>query len=285
MMYPRKILYIEDDQIDIKKMIKEIDKNKFEILVEINGDEAIKKIQMDKHKLIKAILLDIKLIDRETKLFQRLQGDDIAREIKKIRPEMPIIAISRRGKINSSINGYYPKEVLFKLKSVFKDLEEALWDAIQKVEISEFYPEDGGAKQWQDRWGPEYIEFRNKPDFSSREAKVGNASRQDYDLLNDGKIRGTYRKYRGTDSLTNILIARRVIFAAAFASCIEEGGIIKDIAWNDVCDFLGLKIDDWEGLKNLMYACGIKWGGIINRATLLKEEENWLKENSFLTFL
>lgn len=283
-MLPHKVLYIEDDDNDFKRMQKEIDNKKFEIIEETYGDKAIGKVKEDKHKIIKAILLDIVLKDPKTNLSQRFQGDEVAHRIKEIRPEIPIIAVSWQGRINAAINGYYPKETLFKVKGMFKGLEEALEDAIQQVEVTAFYPQDGGGKQWRDRWGREYIEFRNNTGFSNKIVEIEKAARQDYDLLNNGKIGETYRKYRGTDSLYNILIARRVIFAAAFASSISEKGTINNIVWDEVCTFLGFDEYDMEGLKNFMHACGIKWGGILNKTTLLKEEEEWLKREHFLNY-
>src|SRR5215216_266193 len=142
-MYPRKILYIEDDEADIKRMQGGIEPATFEIIGEIYGEKAIERLQSDKpHQTIKAILLDaVELKDPVTQLPQPFQGDELTRKIREIRPDLPIFAVSwfRRGGVNVPVDGVYPKTTLFTSPGTFKDLEEALNDAIHKIEMSTFY--------------------------------------------------------------------------------------------------------------------------------------------------
>lgn len=290
-MYPRRVLYIEDDEDDIRQIQQGIDPTKFEIIGEIYGTKALEKLESDKStQMIKAVLLDaVELNDPDTQLPQYLQADEVARKVRDIRPDVSIFAVSwfRQGGLKVPVDGVYPKSTLFSSPATFKDLEEALGDAIRRTEETSFYPDDGGGKSWQQKWGEEYIEFRNNPSFAAEEEKIGQRARQDYDFLSDNDLSETYRKYRGIDSLKNILIARRVIFAAVFSNYQNEKGVV----WSDVSEFLGFRFPDGEeafysemheGLRNFMNGCGIKWGNIINRSTILKEEEAWLAKEEFL---
>lgn len=290
-MSPHKVLYIEDDESDLVRMRDGIDPSIFEIVGETYGERAIEILNSDKSKrAIKAVLLDAgELLDPETQLPQSLQGDDVARKVREVRPDLPLFAVSwfRHGRLTVSVDGVYPKVTLFASPATFKDLEEALVDAVSKMERTSYYPYDGGGARWRVKWGQEYIEFRNDPNFSFEEAKVGQLARQDYDALSDGLIGETYRRYRGTDNLKNVLIARRTVFAGVFSHYSNNGGI----AWKEVSEFLGFKFPDdempdensmHEGLRNFMNECGIKWGNIINRANALTEEEEWLKKEGFL---
>jgi len=109
-MYPRKVLYVEDNEGDIKIMKDMADSNKFEIIAETNGEKAIEIIQNDKLKHIKAILLDLELLEPTTKLEQILQGDKVAKKIKEIRPEIPIFIVSKHVGKEIPFIGCYPKE-------------------------------------------------------------------------------------------------------------------------------------------------------------------------------
>jgi hypothetical protein len=288
-----KVLYIEDDQEDLERMIRGIDSAKFEIVGEIYGEKALARLGADKQaSAFKAVLLDaVELKDPITNLPQVLQGDEIARKIREIKPHLPIFAVSwfRSGSVRAPVNGIYPKVTLFSSPNTFKDLEEALQDAILEMDMVSFYPDDGGGKQWKDRWGPEYTKFRNSPSFYQEEVKISQRANEDYELLEQTKneIHETYRKYRGTDNLFNVLIARRVIFGTVFDLCKDE----KGVPWKEVGEFLGFRFPSGqkandtemhEGLRNFMNECGIKWGHIINKGTILQEEEKWLKEEYFL---
>lgn len=290
-MYPRKVLYIEDDEDDIKRIQQGIDPAKFEIVGEIYGAKSLEILEADKpSQMIKAVLLDaVELNDPVTQLPQFLQADEVARRIREIRPDVSIFAVSwfRQGGLKVPVDGVYPKATLFSSPETFKDLEEALGDAIRRTEETSFYPDDGGGKSWHQKWGEEYIEFRNNSNVENDEAKIGQRARQDYDLLSNNEISETYRKYRGIDSLKNILIARRVIFATVFSNYSSDNGVV----WREVSSYLGFNFpvgeeafdsEMHEGLRNFMNGCGIKWGNIINRSTLLKEEEAWLKAEEFL---
>jgi CheY-like chemotaxis protein len=274
------VLYIEDEEKDIEKMKKHIDKNKFEIIGEIYGENAIRIINED--RTIDAVLLDIYLKDPNTGLDQRLQGDMIAEEIRKIRPEIPIIAVSIGHSISAYIDGYYKKEELFQME-LFKEFQDYLEMLIKRMYESLYYPIQYG-KVWEKKWGPEYIKFRKDPRFKTMEAKIGEIAKTDYETLREGRLQMTYRKYRGTDKLWDVLIARRVIFAAAFYTL--PPGKISGIDWDKVCQFLKFvdesEIPDTNGLKNFMHACGIAWGGILTGNTLLEEEKEWLRVNNFV---
>lgn len=282
-MYIRKVLYIENDGGDIKRMQKGIDKNKFEIIGEIYGDKAIKRIKEDEHRSIKAILLDIDLKNPKTKLPQKLQGNAIASKIKEITPEMPIIALSKKGIINVAIAAYYPKEVLFEDKDrrTFKDLEDALDACIDKVEEKMYYPNTAG-KQWSLKWGKKYIEFMNNPKSPIEEKEIGSEALKDINLLDNMKIKNTYRRFRGTDTLWNVLIARRVIFAVFF-NYEGDWGKVGNLLMFAAADEKLEENDIPDGLRNFMNACGIAWGAIANRGTLLREEVNWLIKEDYLS--
>jgi hypothetical protein len=275
----------------MEQMRHGIDSSRFELIGEIYGDRALEQLASDKEEQrIKAVLLDaVELNDPLTGLPQAFEPDEIARRIKEIRPGLPVFAVSwfRRGGLSVPVDGVYPKATLFKTPLTFRDLEEALDDAISIIEVSSFYPDDGGGASWKRRWGPEYIELRNSPGFASEQAAVGKRAREDYDILEDSEIGETYRKYRGADTLKNVLIARRVIFATVFACYKNDKGVI----WREVSEFLKFDFpydeganegEIHEGLRNLMNGCGIKWGNIINRSTLLDEEEAWLKLENFM---
>jgi len=270
-MYPRKVLYVEDDEGDIKTMRDMIDSNKFEIIAETNGERAVEKIKNDKNKLIKAILLDLVLLEPGTNLEQKLQGDEVAKKIKEIRPEMPIFIVSRYLGKEIPFIGCYPKEEIFKPGGI-KGLEEALEMAIYEMESKESSPLQVGTK-WKKKWERQWLDLKNDPNFSLIEKRIGREANRDMDLLENNKISGTYRSYRGADNLQNALIARRVIFGAYFNFSEQEN------VWDSVGDYLNM---DDQGLKNFMHELGIAWGSIENRGTLLKEEEEWLKENEYL---
>lgn len=272
------ILYIEDDKDDIDRMKRKVDQAKFQIFGVNHGDEAVSIIKGDRDKKIKAVLLDVRLTDPDTGFLQRKQGNTILSEIKEIRPEMPVFAISWKSGISGLVNGYYPKTTLFGDKVLFKDFQKALEESINEVEGERYYPKDGGGKEWQEKWGPQYLRLRNDPSFQSEEQKIGDEARKDYDLLNGEEIKTKYSGFRNTGTLRDVLIIRRVIAAAAF-SCMKKN---KEIAWQEVSQFLRLSGEDLETLKDLMYICGIKWGNIITQSTLLEEEKRWLLENGFL---
>jgi CheY-like chemotaxis protein len=274
------VLYIEDDEKDIERMKKHIEGRKFEIIGVIYGEDAIKII--DKDRTIEAVLLDVYLKDPKTGLDQRLQGDRIAEKIREIRPEIPIIAVSVGHSINTHIDGYFKKEEIFEM-GLFKQFEEYLEMLIKRMYESLYYPIDYG-RAWEKKWGPEYIKFRKDPRFQQKEVQIGDLAKDDYENLRQGKLNMTYRRYRGTDVLWNVLIARRVIFAAAFSTLPQEN--ISGIDWEKVCQFLKF-VDksgtpDTNGLTNFMHACGIAWGGILNGNTLLEEEKEWLKGRGFV---
>jgi CheY-like chemotaxis protein len=274
------VLYIEDEEKDIERMKNLINSRKFEIIGENYGEEAIKII--DRDRTIEAILLDIYLKDPKTGLDQRLQGDRIAEKIREIRPEIPIIAVSIGHSINTHIDGYFKKEEIFEM-GLFKQFEEYLEMLIKKMYESLYYPIDYGT-EWKRKWGREYIKFRRDPRFKVKEVQIGEIAKADYENLRQGRLKMTYRRYRGTDKLWNVLIARRVIFAAAFSTLPRES--ISGIDLEKVCQFLNF-VDEsgapkTNDLTNFMHACGIAWGGILNGNTLLEEEKEWLKANDFV---
>jgi len=273
-MYPRKVLYVEDDEGDIKTMKNMIDNNKFEIIAETNGEKAIEIIKNDKNKLIKAILLDLELLKPGTNLGQKLQGDEVAKEIKKIRPEIPIFTVSKHVGKKISFIGCYPKKEIFKPGGI-KGLEDALEIAIYDMESKMFSPSTVGTK-WKEKWEKQWLDLKNNPNFSLIEKRISEEANKDMDLLKNNKISGTYRSYRGANNLENALIARRVIFATYFKFFGQENVL------DSVADYLNM---DDQGLKNFMHELGIAWGSIENRGTLLKEEEEWLKENGYLSYL
>jgi hypothetical protein len=288
---PHKVLYIEDDEGDLVRMMDGIDSSLFEIVGEIYGDRALATLDSDKTKrVIRAVLLDAGvLLDPQTQLPQPLQGADVARRVREVRPDLPLFAVSwfRKGGLNVPVDGVYPKATLFVSPATFRDLEEALLDAVSRMEVTSYYPHDSGGSRWRTKWGQEYIEFRNNPNYSFEVPRLGQIARQDYDALADGVIGETYRKYRGTDSLKNVLIARRTVFATVFSHYSSHGGI----AWREVSEFLGFKFPEdevadensmHEGLRNFMNECGIKWGNIINRSTALTDEEEWLRKEGFI---
>lgn len=281
-MPPWKVLYIEDDKKEIELLRQEINQSMFEIVGEVYGDKAIQQIQDDKSKTIKAVLLDIQLNDPSTTLPQKLSGEEVARRIKTERPEIPIFAVSGVGNIRGFIKGYYRKENLFKSRNAMRDFEHALEESIYEAERTMYYPRASGTK-WLSRWGKEYIEFRNSPTFPNDERDIGEEAIKDFNQLENNQIKRTYRAHRGADNLTNVLIARRVICATVFNFREHWGDVSKFLNFSPEDERLGRNdIDD--GLRNFMNACGIAWGSITNRATLLKEEEQWLVENKFLTF-
>jgi len=272
-MYPRKVLYVEDNEGDIKIMKDMADSNKFEIIAETNGEKAIEIIKNDKHKLIKAILLDLELLEPATNLKQKLQGKEVGKEIKEIRPEIPIFIVSKHVGKEIPFIGCYPKEEIFKPGGI-KGLEDALEMAIYEMESKESSPLQVGSK-WKRKWERQWLDLKNDPNFSLIEKRIGEEANKDIDLLEKSEISGSYRSYRGADNIQNALIARRVIFATYFNFSRQEN------IWDSVCDYLNM---DDQGLKNFMHELGIAWGSIVNRGTLLKEEEEWLKENGYLPF-
>jgi CheY-like chemotaxis protein len=267
-----KVLYVEDDESDIRLMQQGIDKKKFEIIAEVYGNKAVEKIKEDTEGNIKAVLLDIRLIDPKTDSEQNWQGEEVLSKIRALKPEIPVIAVSLDNAIaGADLQGYFPKKTLFKSKRNFRDLEETLSERIADAE-KRYYPPDGGGSEWQRRWGPEYIRFRNSNDFPSQEAEIGQEAWKDFELLSEKKIEN-YRRYRGTRSLRDVLIARRVIFADCFEIC-RKG----EIDFDQVCEDLGYPREAFENLKNFMNACGIKWAGIRTGSALLEEEKKWLKD-------
>ncbi len=140
-----------------------------------------------------------------------------------------------------------------------------------------YYPQDGGTKVWKEKWAPEYVKFSNNPNFLDEEARIGELSRQDFDMLNNSRLAISYRKYRKT-GLRNILIARRVISASVFFNSLSEG-VIMSTDWEQLYDFLGL---DMQGFKSYTFHTGLRLSGIINKNTLLKEEIVWNVQNEFI---
>ena len=272
-MYPRKVLYVEDNEGDIKIMKDMADSNKFEIIAETNGEKAIEIIKNDKHKHLKAILLDLELLEPATNLKQKLQGKEVGKEIKEIRPEIPIFIVSKHVGKEIPFIGCYPKEEIFKPGGI-KGLEDALEMAIYEMESKESSPLQVGSK-WKRKWERQWLDLKNDPNFSLIEKRIGEEANKDMDLLENNKISGTYRSYRGAGNLQNALIARRVIFATYF-NFFEQENVLDSVA-----DYLNM---DDQGLKNFMHELGIAWGSIQTCGTLLKEEEEWLKENGYLPY-
>lgn len=143
-------------------------------------------------------------------------------------------------------------------------------------------PADKGSKIWRTKWFAEYKTMKKRKDFFIQETRIGQLAREDFNYLNNSKILISYRKYRRTNLLQNILIARRVISASIFINSLNNRGNIINTEWEDVCFFLRFERYNIEGLKNFAYNVGLKLSGVINYSTLLQEEIEWLRKNDFL---
>jgi hypothetical protein len=86
----KKVLIVEDDETNILYLSEILKRMNTNVLVAEDGVEAIKKCKSDKD--INLVLMDIKL--------PKMNGYDASKEIKKIRPKLPIIAQTAYAMIN-----------------------------------------------------------------------------------------------------------------------------------------------------------------------------------------
>jgi len=105
-----KVLIVEDDIINFTLLSELLNKNNINIIHNENAEDAIKTIKTDND--IKLVLLDIQLPGKD--------GNFAAREIRKFKPNLPIIAQSafafdseKQISINAGCNGYLTKPVDF----------------------------------------------------------------------------------------------------------------------------------------------------------------------------
>jgi hypothetical protein len=279
-----KILIIDDQISDKPRYEKCLGQwLKSHLVFQPFAQSAINYVQQDTQREIIAVLLDL-LLNRpdfaaepqRLENGQELRGTEggcvVASIIKHIRPDLPIIAVSvHPNPHDPNFYSFYPKEDLFN-RGMCGDLRDLLENFAINFLSAMYYPSHWG-KLWKEKWGPKYLRFRDDPNFPNREKKIGDEAKKDFEMLRNGQIRGSYRAFRTTRTLENVLIARRVLFASALSHLGRDGGI----KWGDVCRFLGFDYDQ-NALNNFMHSCGIAWGGILNRSTLLKEEIDWIVE-------
>jgi len=105
-----KLLIVEDDLINFTLLSELLKKNNINVLHSENAEDAISKVKANND--IKLVLLDIQLPGKD--------GNYAAREIRKLKPNLPIIAQSayafdkeKEISISAGCNGYLTKPVVF----------------------------------------------------------------------------------------------------------------------------------------------------------------------------
>ena len=106
------ILIAEDEEYNMLYMNELFSNSKFEIIEASNGKKAVEMAK--KQDVIDLILMDIKM--------PLMDGNEAMREIKKFRPELPIIALTafamesdKNAAINKGFNAYLTKPIDRKL--------------------------------------------------------------------------------------------------------------------------------------------------------------------------
>ncbi len=259
-----KVLYIEDSDRDWVKLSSILKEEGIHTIRAKSYSEACETIKEEDPDVI---VVDLELFD-EKGLPQEIQGEDIVSLLNKEFPNKPIFILSKY--INRCIPylGCYSKGDIFNSKEGADMFIHQLKQAVEhrKGGLQEpLMP----SKQWKRKWAKEWTNLKNSSDFKAVMEKVSEEALKDIELLESGKLEGSYRAYRGTKTFFDVLVSRRIL-SYSFIKFTKEPGIV----WWKLEDFLNM---EENAIKNYFFEVGLAWGSIINRKTLLQEEVEWLR--------
>ncbi len=256
-----KIIYVEDSSADFAIMKKYIG-DRAELKWAKSGEDALKLLESESYD---AIMIDLELLNQDG-LPQPVQGEELAEKVKERFPTVPIFIVSNYVKRKIPFVGCYPKNDVFSLegvKTLLGHIESAIYSR-KRLASSPVAP----GIQWKRKWEAKWLEFKDR-EGELYERKVSTAAEKDIDLLNSRRITGSYRAYRGSRTVFDVLVARRVLCYAF----IEFSRKSKSV-WSGMESYLNM---DEAGIKNYMFEVGIAWGAILNGKTLLREEAEWIE--------
>ena len=260
------LLYLEDDEKDLKKIKQKLSQHNINIVWIKNPYEALEYLKNNK---VDAILVDLELKD-EKGYFYKLQGEDFVKKINELFPDMPIFILSKYlGKSISYLGCYAKGDIINRDadKLLIQQIEEKISKGINNTEEEvDFYP----SKQWKRKWESEWKKLKKSPNFHNIIRKIQKEAEKDIELLEKKGLNQSYRAYRTTKTLFDVLVSRRVL-AYSYTKFYREPGIV----WWKLEEFLNM---EESAIKNFFFEVGLAWGSIINGKTLLREEREWLQK-------
>jgi len=255
-----KVLYLEDEKEDFEKIRKKLENYDIELVWISN---PIKAIEYLKNNKVDAVFVDLELKDAQGKLLE-IQGEDFVKKVNRIFPDLPVFILSKYFGKTISYLGCYSKGDILKRdadKLLIHQLEEIL-----KEKDIDFIP----SKQWKRKWGKKWEILRKSSDFERIIKKVEVEAEKDIDLLEKGELKESYRAYRTTKTLFDVLVSRRVL-TYSYLKFYKKPGIV----WWYLEEFLNM---EENAIKNFFFEVGLAWGSILNGKTLLREEREWLEK-------
>ena len=124
-MKNRRVLLVDDEQHIVDVVVYVLEENAFEVLVALDGDTGLKRFQEGNPALV---LLDLNL--------PGMSGLELFREMKKLRPGVPVIMITTRGEEVDRVVGlemgaddyvtkpFSPRELAARVKAVLRRAEK-----------------------------------------------------------------------------------------------------------------------------------------------------------------
>ncbi|RLF53185.1 MAG: hypothetical protein DRN28_07200 [Thermoplasmata archaeon] len=234
--------------------------------------------------------------DREPKEEQELQGSILCDEIVKLRPELPIFAltietdpervfvISRHG-----FTGFFSKGKLKEPKD-FDNMVRIIRNKIREME--EVISEMPKAKGWENCRVP-YLRLRRRHDWQNIESRIAERAERIFEEYLEtkpppqrslGDVLGA--ETGGRPIIENILTARRVIFAAILTFSGRMHAVEESLGYRfskDEGEALNPMVP-WVGaFKTYLSTLGIRYREFITPKSgepegILPEERIWLKE-------
>lgn len=290
-----KILLVEDEQEWIDLVEKELTQRGFSVRSTQYSDKALEFLKQDKGCRLKAAILDWRLEDPKTGRAQDMQGPILCDEILKLRPELPVFALTivddprevATTSLSHRFTCFFPKRSLSpgceKMAENYGDMVQSIYEAIQKMEDSISHMPTG--KKWEIYRTP-YLNLRRSYEWPNFEVHISNKAERFYEMYYES-LPPPKRPLRdnlgvssaGQPDIVNILIGRRVVFAAILG----EGG-----AMHKVEEGLGYKLPDqmidddmkiYSGAFKTYLSEGlaISYRDFLNGKGILPEEWNWLE--------
>jgi len=255
-----RILYLEDEKEDFEKIEEKLKSYGVELVWKNNPLEALEYLKKNK---IDAIFVDLELRNENGDLYE-IQGEEFIKKVNKMFPDLPVFILSKYfGKTISYLGCYSKGDILN--READKLLIQQLKETLERKDTN-FIP----SKQWKRKWSKEWERLKRSPDFEKVIKEVESQAEADINLLENKKLKESYRAYRTTKTFFDVLVSRRVL-AYSYVKFYKKPGVV----WWHLEEFLNM---EENAIKNFFFEVGLAWGSILNGKTLLGEEREWLEK-------
>lgn len=295
----RNILVVDDDPGWLDKIKKGLSSRGFTIQTTLWGTEGLEIIKNDKSCEIKAAVLDwyLYIPGKKPEEEQELQGPALCDEIIKLRPELPVFALTivedpkevASTSLRHRFTDFFPKKSLSPdhpdRTQNYDMMTSRIKDAIHGME--ELISAMPTGKRWETN-RTQYLNLRRSYEWSNIEAQISNKAERLFERYfeNQQLPERSLRDNLGVTSdrepdIVNILIGRRVVFAAI----LQESG-----AMHRVEEGLGYKLPEDETVEDdmkmysgafkvyLAEGLAISYKDFLNEKGILPEERQWLEK-------